>query len=356
MNMWTRKKDKRTKQALIAVAVLVIASGCIDIGDILPSSSGDVTGKAVGSEYPGLLIERFKPDQETIYNGESTEFNLVIANTGGAYAKDIKAELFRLGDLTVVSTNPIDLGTLAPPDESTGTPGQKREYAWQVTAPSDIKGTVSYNPGVRISYSYSSEGWSDLLATTKEQAKVEASMPILRSGVTKAPVTIAVITPNKLLYEGDEGSSVSIRVDVVNGASGIVYAGAGLGAEDMNKINSLSISVPSKYLELDETVGQVNGEYWCCSEECESLDPDRKIELSWKKAEENGMITLTKTAADSSDISESLRLQRGKQKSFVCQFKVKPEVIGLEQIIPVQAFGDYTYMIEAARGIIVVES
>ena len=328
---------------------LVLAAGCIDSVD-MPFGGDGTTGKVTGSEYPGLLIEKFAPDQETLRGGESTEFNLVIANTGGAYARDIKAEIFRLGDLSVVSDRSKALGDLAPPDESTGTPGQKREYSWQVKAP-QVQGTVSYNPGVRVSYKYSSEGWSDLLATKKEQAKVEASMPVLRSGVTKAPVTVAVITPNKLLYEGEAGSIVNIRVDVVNGASGIVYSTDELGEADMNKLTRLSMSVPEKYL---EAVGQELNGYWCCSQECDSLDEDRQKELSWKLEEKDGLIVLTKEASEEY-VSDSLRLQRGKQKSFVCPFKVNTDAVGLEQIIPVQASGEYVYSIETARGIIVVE-
>jgi hypothetical protein len=319
----------------------------------MPSSP--LEGAATGSEYPGLLIKKFQPDQDTLRNGESTEFNLVVENTGGANAGNIKAELFRAGELTIEPKGAIDLRSLLPQDESTGTPGQQREYAWKVTAPSIIKGSVGYNPGVRISYDYSSEGWSDLLATKKEQAKVEASMPSLRSGVTRAPVTVAVITPNALLYEGAAGSIVNIRVDVVNGASGIVYSKQGFAASDINKIKSLTIKVPAKYLKLDADVGVQNGEYWCCSKDCATMDDETKNDLSWKKSTDGDNLVLKKEATDAK-ISNSLELRRGLQKSFVCPFKVDQAAVGLEQIIPVQASSEYTYAIEAARQIMVVGS
>ena len=333
-------------------------------GLALPGASGGpLEGAATGSEYPGLLIKRFQPDQDTLRNGESTEFNLVVENTGGAKAENINAELFRAGGLEIGSVNPAVLGSLLQPDESTGTPGQQREYAWKVTAPS-VTGSVGYNPGVRIAYDYSSEGWSDLLATKKEQAKVEASMPSLRSGSTKAPVTVSVITPNALLYEGAAGSTVNIRVDVVNGASGIVYSEQGFGASDMNKIASLTIKVPSKYLKLDADVGnEVTGgskTYWCCAKDCTdantAFDPEMKKELSWvRSTDPDGNIILKKEASDAF-IGASLELRRGLQKSFVCPFKVDQDAVGLEQIIPVQASSSYTYAIEAARQIVVVGS
>lgn len=344
---------------IIGTGFYLYSSGSLS-GLAPPGLSGSpLEGAATGSEYPGLLIRKFQPDQDTLRNGESTEFNIIVANTGGAEAKNINAYIFRLGDLTVkAGTESKDLGILLPPDESTGTPGQQREFAWKVTAPSDIKGSVGYNPGVRISYDYSSEGWSDLLATKKEQAKVEASMPSLRSGSTRAPVTVSVITPNALLYEGAAGSTVNIRVDVVNGASGIVYSKQGFGASDMNKIRSLSIKVPKKYLMLDTSVGTpVNGgALWCCSTnmyDCDGSDLEKKNDLSWKKTEVGDEIVLTK---DADNYGDSLELRRGLQKSFVCPFKVDQGAVGLEQIIPVRASSEYTYAIEAARQIMVVGS
>jgi len=326
----------------------------------LPGASGSpLEGAATGSEYPGLLIKRFQPDQDTLRNGESTEFNLVIENTGDAKAEDINATIFRLGDLTIpTGTESKILGSLTPPDESTGTPGQQREFAWKVTAPSIVKGSVGYNPGVRLEYDYSSEGWSDLLATKKEQAKVEASMPSLRSGVTKAPITVAVITPNALLYAGAAGSTVNIRVDVVNGASGIVYSKQGFGADDINKLKSLTIKVPAKYLKLDSDVGVQNGAYWCCDKGCgdAGFDSDTKKDLSWVNSiDSDGNIILKKEATDAF-MGTSLELRRGLQKSFVCPFRVDQDAVGLEQIIPVQASSTYTYVIEAARQIMVVGS
>ena len=324
----------------------------------MPSSP--LEGAATGSEYPGLLIRRFQPDQDTLRNGESTEFNLIIANTGGATAENINATIFRLGGLAVKSgAESKVLGSLMPLDESTGTPGQQREFAWEVTAPS-VTGSVGYNPGVRIEYDYSSEGWSDLLATKKEQAKVEASMPSLRSGSTRAPVTLSVITPNALLYEGAAGSIVNIRVDVVNGASGIVYSEQGFGASDMNKIRSLAIKVPSKYLKLDSAVGKEitidSKQYWCCANNCDTLDTEMKKDLSWvRSTDTDGNIILKKEAVDTF-INASLELRRGLQKSFTCPFNVSSDAVGLEQIIPVQASSDYTYAIEAARQIVVVGS
>lgn len=319
-----------------------------------------------GSELPAVVIREYNFDQDTIRQGQVTGVNLVLQNLGSEKAKDIRTKLFRTGEgVTVTTTNLQTANTLNPPDDSTQTPGESKEFTWQITANTlntDKKTTKSYNIGVLVGYDYRSEGFSDLLATTKEQAKIDKNqLPVLRSGSTKGPISVNVITPNAILYGSDE--KVTVRVDVINGANGIVYSGrsgsdgvAG-DANEMNKIKSIEISIPKDYAKpLDTTVGKdLPGGVWCCKPDCN--DPSEQLDYAWVVDNTDPKYLKLKkdyTNAAFSTYKESLTLLRGKQKSYVCYFLIDKAKVPEQQIIPIRAIAEYTYSTEDSR-ILVVE-
>lgn len=322
-----------------------------------------------GSELPAVVIREYNFDQDTIRQGQVTGVNLVLQNLGSEKAKDIRTKLFRTGEgVTVTTTNLQTANTLNPPDDSTQTPGESKEFTWQITANTlntDKKTTKSYNIGVLVGYDYRSEGFSDLLATTKEQAKIDKNqLPVLRSGSTKGPISVNVITPNALLYE-QVGEKVTVRVDVINGANGIVYSNRSStevvgGSNEMNKIKSIKILIPKKYTKQisgDAEVGEsLGGNIWCCKPDCN--DPSEKIDYAWilDETTDNDYRILKKDYMDAAftEYGDSLTLLRGKQKSYVCYFKVDNSTVGEQQVIPIRAIAEYTYSTEDSR-ILVVE-
>jgi len=333
---------------------------------------GCTTISSPGSELPAVVIKEYNFDQDMIRQGQITGVNLVLQNLGGEKARDIRAEMFRTGEgITVTAPNLQTATLLNPPDDSTQTPGESKEFAWQITANkvANPEATKSYNIGVLVGYEYKSEGWSDLLATTKDQAKIDKNqMPELRSGSTKGPISVNVITPNALLYETG-GEKVTVRVDVVNGAKGIVYSSrspteAVGGSDEMNKIRSITILIPKKYTKpLGTNVGGIiNTNFWCCKPGCtDASEPSEKTEYAWKLDESNTNYpddrVLTKDYTDptfQANYGDSLALMRGKQKSYVCYFLINKDEVKEQQVIPVRAIAEYTYSTEDSK-ILVVE-
>lgn len=327
-----------------------------------------------GSELPALVIREYNFDQDTIRQGQTTGVNLVVQNNGDEKARNIRTKLFRTGEgITVTTTNIQTADTLNPPDDITQTPGESKEFTWTIQANTvaDKKTTKSYNLGVLVGYDYKSEGFSDLLATTKEQAKIDKNqLPELRSGSTKGPVSVNVITPNAILYGPDE--KVTVRVDVINGANGIVYSGRSGAdgvtgnADEMNKIKTVEISIPKDYTKaLDISVGKDltnaelttpnNGDIWCCKPDCS--DPSEQLDYAWIVDNTDPKYLKLKkdyTNAAFSAYKESLTLLRGKQKSYVCYFLLDKTKIPEQQIIPIRATAEYSYSTEDSK-ILVVE-
>ena len=155
--------DKR----LFLLPLIIIVMGCI-------STSLPFGARATGS--PGLYIEKFTSDQETISPEETTGINLRISNGGEFVASDIEATLFGLGELDLYnSDNPQHPGDLDPADPATGTPADKRELMWIVQAPVEgkISGTSGYKIGVIVDYSYGSDGWAEMLVTEKYEEEIK---------------------------------------------------------------------------------------------------------------------------------------------------------------------------------------
>ncbi len=327
-----------------------------------------------GSELPAVVIREYNFDQDTIRQGQTTGVNLVVQNNGDEKARNIRTKLFRTGEGVGITSIPFVYGTtesitLNPPDENTQTSGESKEFAWQITAntPADKKTTKSYNIGVLVGYDYKSEGFSDLLATTKDQAKIDKNqLPTLRSGSTKGPISVNVITPNALLYEMG-GEKVTVRVDVVNGANGIVYSDRAAGeviggSNEMNKIKSIELLLPEKYTKaFTTTVGKdLGGGFWCCKPNCD--DPQEQLEYAWKITTDTrypGHRVLKKSVDEGytnskGSYKKSLELLRGKQKSYVCYFEVNKDAVTEQQIIPIRAIAEYSYSTEDSK-ILVVE-
>lgn len=319
-----------------------------------------------GSELPAIVIKDYSFDQDTIKQGQKTGVNLLIKNFGDEKARDIRTKIFRTEEgVDVLSANPQPAAplTLNPHDESTKTEGESREFIWEIQAktPADRKTTKAYNIGVIVGYDYKSEGFSDLLATTKEQAKIDKNnLPALRSGSTQGPISVNVITPNSIIYGTDE--IVTVRVDVVNGANGVVYAGrsepGGVtgNSNEMNRIKKLEIRIPKQYTKInDPKVGSVQGGLWCCKPDC--TDPQEQLDYGWildEASDPDYRILRKDFGAFTPAQQDTLTLLRGRQRSYVCYFLVDKATIPEQQIIPVRATAEYAYSTEASR-ILVVE-
>ena len=376
------------KSTILPLLLLVFLLGCAGVQNIASSS------------VPGVRITKFYSDQEVLSPNERTDLTAQVTNEGGHRAQNVEATLFRLGEIELVDDEKkaYSFGELEPADPMSDTPAEKKEHVWSVRAPSDTFKREGYNLGVQLKYDYTSDGWADLVATTKEQAEVDASTTG-RSGSSVGPIGVAVYAPPVLLYddEKEEGKLATVRVDLQNMGAGHLSCSRGPdipvneGKEDerldekkVNRVCSLELRVPEIFLDVDKSTGafwsskellrQPDGVevpsgtlerfMWYCkplplkantdavddAKVAELLeDPDLIAEYVWELKREGGDIVLTK---DISDIDtgqyDVLELMRGKEKSFVCYFKIKTDAVGAEQVIPIRAEAKYTYATEAA--------
>lgn len=348
----------------LPIIIVILVAGCIS------GSGPGLLGTAGGGGSPGIYIEKFSSDQDTIFPSETTGINLKIGNGGEFEATNVKATIFGLGELSLYdSSATLDINSLDPADPATGTPADKREASWLVRAPTQdkISGTSGYKIGVRIDYSYGSDGWSEMLVTEKEQEMIkqqEGETAQTVGGTTSAPVETQAYAPKFLLYREvlNIENPVNARVDLVNKGGGTSFCEDGAGEKTLNHACKLTMKVPKAYLKVDEQVGssalklQVGGEeqeWWCCKAECD-LDKDSDKEYVWKLSYDDDYLILTKEFNDPGlpeegeytleDMQKSLELRgRGKYRSHVCWFTPVRENIGPEEKIPILANSIFGY-------------
>ena len=347
------------KNNMVPLSLLLVLTimGCV--GDSLPAQTG---GGA-----PGIFVQEFASDQETIFPEEVTGINLKVSNGGEFVATHATATLFGLGELELntplthpVTQNIIDLD---PADPATGSPPDQREVLWYVGAPRGMigsRGTSGYKIGVRIDYMYGSDGWAEMLVTEKSREKIKAQegeVTTTAGGITRAPVETQVYAPKFLLYY-EIDNSVNVRADLVNSGGGTSFCRDENGTKHLYYACDLQLTVPGDYLILDGTVGTVvgadrdvpeNGDTWCCKPECvtnegeQNYESDKEYFWVYNKDVGTNVITLTKSFLDPRT-KESLELRgRGKYRSHVCWFKPDRDYIGLEEKIPLLASSTFGY-------------
>lgn len=139
---------------LILVALVVVASGCVD-QDI---------GNNSGSQQ-GLQITEYSADDTTLRPGQRTLITLKMANFHKSGAEINDLSLYQLGELEVVSSKSCTPSELEPAREGLA---PEMECTWTVKAPEDIEGFKSKSYPVKLNLNYSAK-----LSNTGKPFKVE---------------------------------------------------------------------------------------------------------------------------------------------------------------------------------------
>ena len=224
--------------AIIAVIVVVVVAifafpGIFNFG----AGGGSIIGLGMGSG--GVVILSFAPDIVTIDGDQPVSFVMLLENKGGADAKNIKYEVFGLGDsLSWSSKSEQEKGesTLTQANPSKNTPGGETRQVWDAT-PKKKAVDVSYSVTGRVDYTYQTVSNLEMILYHRNDANVKSlgiSQSKISSLTTSAgPMSIAVRGNIPLVSSSTDDFRVVF--DITNTGGGRPYSGS--ATSDLDKIS-----------------------------------------------------------------------------------------------------------------------
>ncbi len=204
---------------LVAVSAILFSSGCIEGMDFFGREGKEVT-------TTGVVVNEFAPDFSEVESGDKFDLYLEIENTGGAEATDVWAHLYGYD----VLEKDYEFGTLEPPDEDAGIPGEIKDCTWEdIIAPSYPEGVVyEYKPRLRLMYDYKTLASANLNLLTKTEyrrlkERNQLSIEPITTQVTKGPVSIEINARNPIIIDDFSEDKISFRVNINIIGKGTVF-------------------------------------------------------------------------------------------------------------------------------------
>jgi len=204
---------------LALVMLVLVTSGCVDIPGL---------GGGAGATGNGVEITDFQSDLDSVYSGESVNFQLKIQN-GGSFDSDGDAYLY-LDEWNCQPGRkvPVHFDSLLAPDEERGTAGEEFVAMWKCTAPTIDKGLkVPYEARAEVWYDYKtiSSKSVTLLPTADLIALRDSGQPLPSELISKSdsPLDVDVQIEGPLRVMRDTDSiEFPVNIIITNGGGGVI--------------------------------------------------------------------------------------------------------------------------------------
>ena len=258
--------------ALALITVLISASGCV-----IPSD---------GVSGAGLVLEELVAEPSELQSGEPFVIRAKIRNSGGTRAENVFVKLLNtaMEEFSDISCMP-SFGTtgnceipfdLVGEDKETGVQGESRTCAWECEAPQIEKGLkVTYNPIVRVYYSYENIATKTMLIASQDEIKRLQSQgePIPSESITTTggPVSVDIRLKGPLkFWEGKQQVEFPMEINIQNTGDGVACAfdsvSGGLegcdNTENWNKVSIVSNTVDVIFDDCDLDKGAATVNLW----------------------------------------------------------------------------------------------
>lgn len=174
------------KYAVGLLLIVVLALGCT-------GTKPDIT------ENDGLTINSFIVDPNDIDSGRDFRASLIVSNTGGATANDVKAQLIGVSWNNDIRT--ADLGTMSPPDVLRRVEGATQIFVWPLKAPElPIGNKVSYPLRARVTYNYKTTSVINIPVYSEDEARRKELSASAFNSIeytnSNGPMKVSVTGPN----------------------------------------------------------------------------------------------------------------------------------------------------------------
>jgi hypothetical protein len=284
---------------LLVLVFVILVSGCVEQGPISTGSTND-----------GVVIKQFSFDSSIVNEGDRIGLNLEIQNVGGVKATVKSATLFGpdLSTWSVTGPTPNIAVDLSPSVPEANFEGEARSTRWRVNAP-DVNSETNYNFGARIVYSYSTvytgtlrlvqESYLETLPEGERSSLLESS-GVFSSSVTGGPLTVKPMEGRNFIVSGSGGTSTLV-FELSNTGSGYPANGATIDKDTMYNV------------EISSWNGLTN---------CNSYG------------------------------SRTLRLSKGKNRLFTCNFTIPSSIVNKQDIVFSITF-NYHYYVDGIASITV---
>ncbi len=215
--MAATKSGMNVKLLLILASIVILASGCTNIG---------LGGEGVSGN--GIVITNFEPTLSNIQSDDEVVLHLEVQNTGDAIGM-AAAELIGIytQDWNVFNTEQL-IGELLPADEEAGTEGQLGTLYWRLRAPELQRGEKrTYEPIARMFYSYETRIIKPITFLTSEELRRAVqngeALPSEPAVVSAGPLSVDVRTGEFVRTKDDwEQSYFPIEIRIQNTGGGLI--------------------------------------------------------------------------------------------------------------------------------------
>ncbi len=235
------------KIIFLSLFVILAVSGCTSMPFL---GGGMLTGN-------GLVIEEFKTDFSDVNAGEPFKIMLKIRNKGSSLARNVMVDLSNSDELQCMGDCSF-YTPLSPPDPESGTDGESRTCIWNCRAPHDIPYgmSVTYNPGVRITYQYTSDIVRTITLASQDEVRnlqdMGRALSIDPISTSSSPISLDIKLHSPIRYWMDQGIiSSPMSIDITNSGGGISCYPDCLDENGWNKVNIYSHNLMGNIL-IDE--------------------------------------------------------------------------------------------------------
>ncbi len=217
--MTTKNSTKGLAILLILPAVVMLASGCTNLGLGGSSTSG----------Y-GIVIKTFESSLSSIESEDDLVVHLEVQNMGDVIG-EAAAQLIGIYPPEWGQPNTeFYIGELLPADENRGTTGQLGIADWYLKAPSLMRGEKrTYNPIARVFYTYETRVIKPITFLTSEETKRAVqngeSLPSEMATVSSGPLSVTVNTGEFVRTKDDIGwdqSYFPVEIKITNVGGGLL--------------------------------------------------------------------------------------------------------------------------------------
>ena len=205
---------------LAAAVMLVISSGCVNLGGVSTTATFD----------NGVVIQNFEPELSSVYSGEDVRLQMKIKNLGSFDASgDATIDLSEWGCGSSGAAQKTF--SLLPPNAERGTEGGEAVILWTCTAPDIAEGlTVPYEARAQVEYPYQSVSSKTitLLPTSDLIALNNAGKPLPSEDETQShsPVRVDVVVKGPIRISENNGQVIfPVTLKITNVGGGIVQDG-----------------------------------------------------------------------------------------------------------------------------------
>jgi len=176
---------------LALVMLVLVTSGCVDIPGL---------GGSAGATGNGVEITDFQSDLDSVYSGESVNFQLKIQN-GGSFDSDGDAYLY-LDEWNCQPGRkvPVHFDSLLAPDEERGTAGEEFVAMWKCTAPTIDK-------GLKVPYEARAEVWYDYKTISSKSVTLLPTADLIALRDSGQPL------PSELISKSDSPLDVDVQIE-----------------------------------------------------------------------------------------------------------------------------------------------